>query len=86
MAFAPAVKMAGSDELEQVIAAACAAHLPAGADFAPGSGFFEAGLTSKALSVVMVELKEQGIPVTLLDFFKYHNAAALAAELSCRRA
>jgi len=74
--------MLGVDELGQVIHALCVAQLPEGAEFDEHSGFFEAGLTSKALTTVMVELRERGIPVTLLNFFKHQNVATLAAALS----
>ena len=78
--------MLNSAELSRLIEDLCVGQLPAGTPFGERTGFFEAGLDSKALSAIMIGLKEQGVPVTLIDFFKYTSVAALAAELGERDA
>lgn len=62
----------------------CREHLPESKEFDEDTGFFESGLTSKALTEVMMTLKEHDVPVGLIDFFRMPNVGLLSAELSRR--
>lgn len=84
----PVQRIAAGANDEATLAAAlsllCRRRLSPGAPFDDDVGFFEAGLTSMALSAIIVELKELGFSVALIDFFRQQNVRHLAALLQRR--
>lgn len=82
----PTAAMTDADSLAELIEGLCREKLETNVEFDDEVGFFEAGLKSMALAGIVVTLKEQGLPVALIDFFTMPTVRLLAEELSSRLA
>jgi aryl carrier-like protein len=57
---------------------------PPGRRLDPEMNFFEAGFTSAVLAAVLAELVEAGIPLRLIDLYRYPTLSALETEAASR--
>jgi aryl carrier-like protein len=60
------------------------ARVPDGRTLDGDTNFFEAGLTSAALAEVLAELLAAGLPVSLMDMFRYPTLSTLSHAVAAR--
>ncbi|MFA1538115.1 acyl carrier protein [Actinomadura monticuli] len=79
-------RAAREEMIVDALAEYCRERVPEGREFRTDRPFFENGLTSRMLVEIVVLLRERGIPVSMLDFFRQRTVDRLAATLSDRLA
>jgi aryl carrier-like protein len=72
--------------MAEPIRAAFVARVPAGRVLTDDTNFFEAGFTSVLLAEVLADLARAGIPVDLVDMFRYPTVTALEYAVAVRQA